>query len=375
MASRFLDLGRRSCIIIIALSLMSFIIPKTRLSAREVTYGYDELNRLTRVAARGGSMLLTYTYDEVGNRLSMTAQGISLDIPEVTDTGLFGLDNTTLGINVTTYGEQYGDLDYEYAIGTSAETTDAVDWSSFQVAPDGTATVSGFKLPYNQEYFISVRIKNFRGDIVSAASSSDGITVLDPVADPDEDGSDNQSEIMAGSNPFNPESYPALTTVHLRPGFNLIAIPTEVVYQPDLRNWLPAFGDSSETEKVMVYDDEAGKFVTLIPGEQSAEGLMLMGGEGLIVYAKQDKEITFSSILCPNLDLKPGFNLVGIACPEDGYSAYQLLNDLASENVSSIQRYSSEKGAFETASFGPNGQPTGVDFTIVAGEGYFIYRK
>ena len=74
-------------------------------------------------------------------------------------------------------------------------------------------------------------------------------------------------------------------------------------------------------------------------------------------------------------DLKPGFNLAGFACPEEDYSAYQILNDLGSENVSSIQRYSTEKGAFEAAGFGLEGQLVGVDFPIVQGEGYFIYMK
>ena len=331
--------------------------------------------RLTKVEADDATMLITYTYDEVGNRLSMTAHGIGLGTPKVTEEGLLSLSDSSLEINVSTYGEQYGDLDYEYAIGNSAGATDAVDWSSFQVGPDGTATVGGFNLPYNQEYFISVRIKNFRGDIVSAAGSSDGITVLDPVADPDDDGADNESEVIAGSNPFNADSYPGVTTVYFRPGFNLIAIPTEVVYQPDLRNWLPVLGDSSEIEKVMAYDNQVGKFITLIPGDPSNPSFMLQGSEGLIVYAKQDKEITFTSVLCSSIDLEPGFNLIGFACPANGYSAYQLLNDLGSENISSIQRYSTEKGAFETAGFDLDGQLVGIDFPIVPGEGYFVYRK
>jgi len=167
----------------------------------------------------------------------------------------------------------------------------------------------------------------------------------------------------------------AQTTIHLKKGFNLIAIPADVTGQPDLRDWLSVLGDATEIEKVLVYDDQAGKFIILIPDSVSNPSFILNGGEGLIVYARQDKDVTFTSVFCSTLDLKPGFNLIGIACPANGYSAYQLLNNLGSENVSSIQRYSMEKGAFKTAGFGPNGQPTGVDFPIVRGEGYFIYMK
>ena len=283
------------------------------------------------------------------------------------------LDNNVLDILVSTYGDEYGNLEYEFAIGTSAGAADVVDWTGFDVEPDGSVTLDGLDLPFGQEYFVSVRIINFAGHVVSDVGSSDGVIILDSYADPDEDGADNQSEINAGSNPFNINSFPAVTTVHLSRGFNLVAIPAEVVYQPDLRNWLSAFGDSSEIEKVMVYDDEASKFITLIPEDGSNPSFMLQGGEGLIVYANQDKEITFTSVLCSTLDLKPGFNLVGFACPANGYSAYQLLNDLSSENVSSIQRYSTEKGAFETAGFRQGGQVAGMDFPIVAGEGYFIF--
>ena len=165
------------------------------------------------------------------------------------------------------------------------------------------------------------------------------------------------------------------TTVQLKKGFNLIAIPENLAHSSDLRDWLPVLGNSSEIEKVLVYDDQAGEFVTLIPGSTSNPVFMLQGGEGLIVYAKQDKEITFVTVLCSARDLKQGFNLAGLACPVDDYTAFQLLSNIGSENVASIQRYSAEKGAFETAGFGLNGQLVGVDFVIVRGEGYFIFMK
>ena len=41
----------------------------------------------------------------------------------------------------------------------------------------------------------------------------------------------------------------------------------------------------------------------------------------------------------------------------------------------SIQRYNPAKGEFETATYDTSGQPLGVDFLIVPGEGYFVYMK
>lgn len=57
------------------------------------------------------------------------------------------------------------------------------------------------------------------------------------------------------------------------------------------------------------------------------------------------------------------------------YSAFHLLGSLGIENATSIQRYSTEKGVFETAGFDADANLTGVDFSIIAGEGYFIYMK
>jgi hypothetical protein len=73
--------------------------------------------------------------------------------------------------------------------------------------------------------------------------------------------------------------------------------------------------------------------------------------------------------------LKPGINLIGFACPPDGYTAFELLNDLGAENAITIQRYDAVPGVFESAAFNETGQTVGIDFPIVPGEGYFIYMK
>jgi len=212
---------------------------------------------------------------------------------------------------------------------------------------------------------------------------ADPRTTTDPLdADSDDDSAwdgaedaNHNGRVDAGeTDPNDALCYPA-AIIHLKQGFNLIAIPADVPTQPDLKDWLPVLGNGSEIEKVMAYDDQAGNLITLIPGEPSIESFMLKGGEGLIVYAKQDKEIAFTSVLCSTHDFKPGFNLLGFACPADGYSTFDLLSNLGSGNVSSIQRYSQEKGAFETAGFGPDNQLAGVDFPIIPGEGYFLFMK
>jgi hypothetical protein len=193
--------------------------------------------------------------------------------------------------------------------------------------------------------------------------------------DTDGDGYDDGDELFTGSNPLNGYSYPGVTFVQLKEGFNMIAIPEDVTFTPDLLDWIPVFGGSMEIEKIMTYDAVAGAFVTVVPEDQENESHILQGGEGLIVYSLVDKQIEFATVLDSSLDLRQGFNLAGISCPPAGFSAFQLLSALGSENVSSIQRYDAEKGAFETAAFTAEGDLAGIDFPIVSGEGYLIFMR
>jgi hypothetical protein len=149
-------------------------------------------------------------------------------------------------------------------------------------------------------------------------------------------------------------------TIHLKKGFNLVALHAET----NLATLFTTLGNSSEVEKLMAYD-----------GQTQAEGFAVGGGQGLIAYATTEKDVTFDFSVCPSMEFEPDFNLVGIACRGESYSAFQLLNELGDAYVSSIQRFSTEKGFFETAAFLPDGQLVGIDFPIAPGEGYFLYMR
>jgi hypothetical protein len=139
-------------------------------------------------------------------------------------------------------------------------------------------------------------------------------TIKDGTEDPDHDTFDNLGEYAAASNPWNRRSIPASIVVELGKGFNLIAIPAEVMYRPDLNDWISDLGDGSQIEEIMPFDGETGNFISMAPAEPLGDGFGLSGGEGLIIYAKQEKDVVFTSMLCSDLDLEEGFNLVGIAC-------------------------------------------------------------
>jgi hypothetical protein len=199
---------------------------------------------------------------------------------------------------------------------------------------------------------------------------SDGDGAWDGVEDIDRNGSVDSGE----TNPNDDQSFPPLL-INLEEGYNQIALPVDVAAQADLESWLPVFGGTDKTEKVMAYDPATGTYVTLVPGSATNPTFTLSGGEGLIVYQTREHQVAVFTVDCASLTLQAGINLVGYACPAEGYTAFDWLTTLGSDSVSAIQRYATETGAFETAAFDQTGQPVGVDFPIVPGEGYLIYKK
>lgn len=386
---------KRQISVPIVITVLLWLLFSTPGLAATVEYTYDDLNRLTRVEYDNGA-ITEYTYDAAGNRLSkvVTAavdsdgDGLPDDLEDTTCTDPNDADTDDDGISdgvedanhdgepdpcetdpcdIDSDGDGIHDgTELGYTLDDIGPDTDT---SVFQPDLDPTTTTHPLNPDTDEDGLSDGQEDTNHNGRVDAGETDPGN------GDTDGDGYDDGEEVNAGSDPLNELSYPAATTVHLKKGFNLCSIPADVTSQPDLRDWLPVLGDSSEIEKVMVYDDQAGSFVILIPEDPSNPSFVLQGGEGLIVYARQDKEVEFTSVLCSSHDLKQGFNLIGIACPAEGYTAFQLLSGLGSEKVSSIQRFCAEKGAFETAGFEPGGQLVGVDFPILLGEGYFVFMK
>lgn len=342
--------------------------------AASIDFQYDSSYQLSQITYGSGE-IINYIYDNVGNRISLISTGTQLDPASITDSGLYTLDNTLLDLLVGLYGEEYGNLTYEFAIGTSPCGDFVVDWTALDVGSEGTIQWVNLNLPFEQQYFICVRVMNFRGDVVVDYVSSDGLYVLDPAGDFDLDGYNSLSEDQVGSNPLDPNSRPFSSTIALVPGFNLIAIPVDVRNSPDLRDWMDTIGDATEIEKVMAFDDALREFITMLPESTSNPSFLLEGGEGLIAYANLDKDISFATVLCVGYDLQTGFNLVGFACPPVDYTAFQLLTDIGEIYISSIQRYNTITGNFESAGFNENGTESGVNFPIVPGEGYILFMK
>jgi hypothetical protein len=167
---------------------------------------------------------------------------------------------------------------------------------------------------------------------------------------------------------------PAAEKVAIQKGFNLLAIPPHVGDEQDLQDWLGLDAGSTAIERIIVYDHVDERFVSMSPGNPENHSFHLRGGEGLIVYALEESEVESAVFFCTALRLNKGINIVGITCPPPGYASSDLLNKLNRGNIQSVQRFNSEKGAFETAPFFVN-VPAGADFLFNAKEGYLLHMK
>ena len=340
---------------------------------------YSDYSVPLSITEPGTYTLYYYSIDknlnkEVEQTLELKVDQVSPQITNLTDAGYFSLGLSSFDAAWDSQVGISGIDNIRYSIGTSPGATDIVNWTSSE--PVSELSLDGLSLIENctSAYYINVQAVGLNG-LSSSIVSTDGAIALGAGGDPDGDGYVNENELTAESNACNANSTPKETTIHLEKGFNLVGIPSDVMFRPDLKDWLPILGNSNEIEKVMYFDKNANKYVTLIPEQPTNQSYILQGGEALIVYAKIEKDVNFASRLCNPIDLHSGFNFTAISCSIENYSAFDFLNDYGSETIVSIQRFSIGTGVFQTAAFAPDNSPVGVDFPIISGEGYFVYVK
>ena len=205
----------------------------------------------------------------------------------------------------------------------------------------------------------------------------------DPNPDTDNDNHTDSAEISAKSDLNNPDSKPGTTILTLYKGYNQVSFPAETMYYGDMQNLMAAIGGPAVIEKVLVFDQGAQQFIEAGYAEGLFDGANInlpagQGLQGMIIYARLNHTVIFTSQYCHKWNLQQGANLVGSGgCIPESLTAQQLLADseLGAANVFSIQRFNPETGEFETRSFDDDGNQQGIDFPIETGVGYLIYMK
>jgi len=106
--------------------------------------------------------------------MSSSADSTPPTTPSVADDGVSTISTTSLHATWSASDPESGIAEYQYAIGTTADGTDVVDWTSARLATE--KTITGLSLTPGQKYYISVKALNGQG-LWSEVGSSNGITI------------------------------------------------------------------------------------------------------------------------------------------------------------------------------------------------------
>ena len=201
------------------------------------------------------------------------------------------------------------------------------------------------------------------------AVDSDNDGVNDDAEDFDFDSVTNINEQLAGTNPFGPDAL-------LEQGMNLFHYPSTVPLTTTAYSLLSLFGGDTFVNKIQRLNPSTGQYETAeyLIGVPSGIDFPIATGEGYLVTMEQGlSQPLVGSLVCGTVNLFAGVNLVGFSCiPPDG-SAFDALTAFGGDGiVSAIQRFNSQTGSFETATYSA-GVPVGVDFPLTNTESYIVH--
>lgn len=161
----------------------------------------------------------------------------------------------------------------------------------------------------------------------------------------------------------------------LPPGLNLIHPGPGPLTCQEL---LDSLGTPEEVDSLYRLDAPTQRFERCNP--QAGVNFAIQLGEGYIVLMRKVWQTPIApSPTCPEFNLSAGVNLIGHPKPPENLTCFGLLEALGMATVSTIQRYDTKAGRFESCTFAgtdnSNLRPAGRDFPIIAGEGYLLHLR
>ncbi len=159
----------------------------------------------------------------------------------------------------------------------------------------------------------------------------------------------------------------------IRTGFNLIAVGDRLVGDyPQASDLVAQNPQGLGITKVVTYNALNGIFAESTPDND----FILSKGMAIGVYATSAGVLDLgNSGENAQYTLLPGTNYAGLLSVPFGFTSYDLLASIGTDNARSVRRFNSQTGLWETAALKdtPSGKvPVGVNFVIRQGDGLII---
>ena len=164
---------------------------------------------------------------------------------------------------------------------------------------------------------------------------------------------------MAGTLPYLQSVFDNQNTVAVTEGM----VSNQADAYTLLRLWNEQAGVSEITRYATLLPQPVADTVRWLSGAPDGNNFALDAGTFLWVKFNNVNILDLGSGACASLNLEAGANVFSYPCFPDHYSAYKLIREIGTANISSVRVLDSETGRWEVSSV-VNGMITGEDFNI-----------
>lgn len=168
-----------------------------------------------------------------------------------------------------------------------------------------------------------------------------------------------RSQVMAGTLPYLQSVFDNQNTVAVTEGM----VSNQADAYTLLRLWNQQAGVSEITRYTTLLPQPVADTVRWIGGAPDGNNFALEVGTFLWVKFNNTNILDLGSGACASLNLAAGANVFSYPCFPDHYTAYSLIREIGTANISSVRVLDSETGRWEVVSV-VNGMITGEDFDI-----------